>query len=213
MDTSSFFADSARQLNLGWTVTNRYNVYMVFLGIFLIFISFAVICFKSDYVNQIKSKKAVLVLSFIGFALLFWGIYNTYNNFSSTVLKIKNDIAKKGVCSIFVEETAASTFQNIVSDYVLPYEINNSVQEKIRQKLESVRDDSNDFIFKKRMPNATDSEINTAGPEETQIDDAIESALQQLQNNFVPTSTTNPFSNQSVPSSLVNNPFVVRPTN
>jgi hypothetical protein len=169
---------------------------LVFLGIFLIFISFAVICFKTDYVNQIKSKKAILVLSFIGFALLFWGIYNTYNNFSSTVLKIKNDISKKGICSIFVEETAASTFQNIVNDYVLPYEINNSLQEKIQEKLELVRDNSNDFIFKKRLPNATDSEINTGAIEDLPMDDIIESALKQLQDNFgapAPSLSGNPF--------------------
>jgi uncharacterized membrane protein len=198
MDSASFFADGARQLNLGWTVTNKYNVYLVFLGIFLIFISFAVICFKTDYVNQIKSKKAILVLSFIGFALLFWGIYNTYNNFSSTVMKIKNDISKKGICSIFVEETAASTFQNIVNDYVLPYEINNSLQEKIQEKLELVRDNSNDFIFKKRLPNATDSEINTGAIEDLPMDDIIESALKQLQDNFGPPAP-----------SLSGNPFLV----
>jgi len=141
--------DSSKQLNLGWTVTSWIFTAAFFLGVFLVAMLLVVLAVKPEYRNATSSRKGIIILGWVGFGLIIFGLWSTINSFYQVVQKINQDVRIRRGCSLFNPENARNAVETIAAN-------------------ENIDDDLSDFI-NARKNNVTTSSF--AG-DEYQFSDA-----------------------------------------
>ena len=116
---------SSKQLNLGWTVTNIWYLGAFFLGIILVLIALLILTFNSDYLNSTKSKQGIMILAWVGFAMILVGIWTTLSSFYKVVKRIAADVRRDPKCSLFTVETAVEAARLLQSSLGLEENVDN----------------------------------------------------------------------------------------
>lgn len=102
----NYISNPSKQLNMGWSAVSVWYVAAVVVGILTVAVSLLLLGLDSDYAKGNKSKKSVLVVAWIGFALIVVGIWLTIGNFYKIVKRIDADVQFKGENSLFFRDNA-----------------------------------------------------------------------------------------------------------
>lgn len=111
-----YITNPGRQINLASTVISFWYTGAVMLGIFLIAVALGIMVFKESYVSGQVSKRGLIILAWIGFAMILFGIWATINSFYGVVAKINNNIKAKKGCSLFQFENPVNAINIIASE-------------------------------------------------------------------------------------------------
>lgn len=103
---SRYFSDPTKQINMGWTVTKLYFIAAFYIGIILILTSLLIMTLNADYKNGTKSKRVLIILAWVGVAMVLFGIWSTLGSFYKLASKINLDVRRNPKCSLFSAETA-----------------------------------------------------------------------------------------------------------
>jgi len=136
----SYIGDPAKQINLGWTVTNFLYVASLFLGVVCIVLMGVVLLIDNAFLNSTKSKIGIVFLGWIGVSLIIYGLYGTISSFYSLVRKINKDVRDKRACSLFVTETAANAAKRLSADATLDLNAKHYVNQKKNDSLDEINE-------------------------------------------------------------------------
>jgi hypothetical protein len=159
----SYIADPAKQINLGWTVTNFLYVASLFLGVVCIVLMGVVLLIDKSFLNSTKTKVGIVFLGWIGLSLIIYGLYGTISSFYSVVRRINKDVRDRKACSLFVTETAANAAKRLGADATLDMNSRHYVEQKkydsqdLIKELELSRSNPQDAAFD--SPDANDAII------------------------------------------------------
>jgi len=105
-NVSKYFANPAKQINMGWTVTKLYYISAFYIGIILVLTSMLVMTLNADYKNGTKSKMPFVIVAWVGVAMILFGIWTTLGSFYTLASRINLDVRRNPKCSLFSAETA-----------------------------------------------------------------------------------------------------------
>lgn len=108
--------ESSKHINLGWTITSWIYTGSFFLGLLLVAMLLVVLAVKPEYRNNSASKKSIIILGWVGFGLILFGLWTTINSFYTVVQKINQDVRIKRGCSLFNPENARNAVETIAAD-------------------------------------------------------------------------------------------------
>lgn len=144
---NKYIADPAKQLNLGWTVIPYFYVAAFFIGLLLIAIMAIVLATNQDYRQGNKSKRGLVILGWIGFALVLFALWTTIGSFYKLVGRINTNVKVRGKCSFFQDDTASNTAKRIVADSVLSEGLRNHVAAESTRVLRKTAGNTIDLAF------------------------------------------------------------------
>ena len=125
---SKYVNNPSKQVNLGWTIVSVFYVLAVFVGLFLMGMSLLIMCTNSSMSSGNSSKKNMVIVAYVGLALLLFGLWSTINSFYGVVAKINSNIRTNGDCSLFVPDTAIDAARLLVSEAVLDDTVRDAVE-------------------------------------------------------------------------------------
>lgn len=129
-DFAKSSSDATKQLNIGWTVTSYILTGSFLIGLLLIALLLVILAVQKDYRENNKSKKDIVILGWVGFGLLIFGLWGTIGSFYGVVQKINQDVKLKRGCSLFNPENARNTVEVIAANEVLQDDINDYIGER-----------------------------------------------------------------------------------
>jgi hypothetical protein len=114
------------QLNLAWSVISVAYIGAIFIGLFLIMLLgvFLILSPNGD-------KRKIVIMGYVGIAMLLFGLMGTYFNFNAVVKTINNDVSRNKQ-SLFVPDDFDSALQ---SEALLTDENINNAKEDIKSRL------------------------------------------------------------------------------
>jgi len=126
-----YITNPGRQINLATTVISSWYTGALFLGAFLIAVALGIMVFKKSYSSGQESKRILLIIAWIGFAMMLFGVWSTINAFYGVVAKINNNIKAKKGCSLFQFENPVNAINIIASEATKDTALNAVVQKEI----------------------------------------------------------------------------------
>jgi len=123
-----YIGNPLKQLNMGYTLTSFFYLAAVFIGLLLMFILSFILLFNEGYKNNSVSKRAIIILGWVGFSLTLVGIWLTINNFYTVTNKINKIVKQKRNCALFLPESAESAIKILVSEAVADQRIEEILQ-------------------------------------------------------------------------------------
>ena len=129
-DFAKSSSDATKQLNIGWTVTSFILTGSFFIGLLLIAMLLVLLAVQKDYRENNRSKKDIVILGWVGFGLMIFGLWGTIGSFYGVVQKINQDVKLKRGCSLFNPENARNAVEVIAANEVLQDDINDYIGER-----------------------------------------------------------------------------------
>lgn len=126
----TYVSDPTKQLNLGYTVVSFWYIAAFFLGLFLVTVAFVIVGIRKEYRAGNKSKKGLMTLVWVGFALMLFGLWTTINSFYTVVAKINANVRQNKGCSLFIPESAQSAADVIASSSLLERNVEDLVSKR-----------------------------------------------------------------------------------
>ena len=111
----TYVGSPSKQLNMGWTLTSFMYTFAFFLGLILVLAAFVIMLAAEKYRIGSESKLPLLILAYIGIAMVLFGVFMTTNNFASVTSRIDASVRADGDCSLFAPDTAVNTAIQIAS--------------------------------------------------------------------------------------------------
>jgi hypothetical protein len=130
-------SDSTKQLNLGWTVTSWIFTAAFLVGLFLVAILLILLAVKPEYRNGDVSRKSIIILGWVGFGLMLFGLWSTINSFYTVVRKINQDVRVKRGCSLFNPENARNAVDAIAANEAIEDNLTNIINSRRRSIVSS----------------------------------------------------------------------------
>lgn len=178
---TKYGTNPSKQINLGWTVTKPwYLVVAVILGLFLITMLIVVLTTNNAYRTGTRSRRFLVILGWVGFALVLIGFWGTIVSFHTLVDRINFDVEQNGPCSLFSEESAKNAVELLASEYNLDHNLKVYVDQeknKLSDKLQK-----NGVLRATKKTNAANSLLVLDGPKTPSIEQAETKAATQLTN-------------------------------
>lgn len=140
----TYVTDPSKQLNLGYSVISFWYVAAFFLGLFFVSAAFIAMVFKKNYREGNDSKRPLVILIWVGFGLMVFGIWSSISSFYTIVSRINSNVRVNKECSLFMPESAQSAVDVLASSSLLTQNVN-EVVEKRRQALMGSRGVSDEY--------------------------------------------------------------------
>lgn len=135
---SKYVNDPSKQVNLGWTVVSFAWIAAIFIGLSLMTMTFVIVMLNQNLSNGLTSKRGIMALAYIGFALVLVGIWCTINSFYKVAARIDANVKRNPACSLFVNESATTATELLIDSAWLPDNVQNLLNvaqpEKIKLK-------------------------------------------------------------------------------
>ena len=112
---SKYVTSPSKQLNLGWTVTSLYYSMPVIIGLAIILYVMLTILFNDSYLSGTQSKRTLIFIAWVGFAMIVFGLFLTVKNFTAVVKRINANIRVFKEDSLFQADTAVTSFISTVN--------------------------------------------------------------------------------------------------
>jgi hypothetical protein len=112
---ASYLGSPSKQLNMGWTVTSFFYTAVFFIGVILILAAFVVMLSTKKLREGADSKLPLVIVAYIGIAMILFGVFMTTGNFAKVVDRINASVRADGDCSLFAPDTADSAAKQIAS--------------------------------------------------------------------------------------------------
>jgi hypothetical protein len=140
----TYVTDPSKQLNLGYSVISFWYVAAFFLGLFFVAAAFIAMVFRKNYREGSDSKRPLIILIWVGFGLMVFGIWSSISSFYTIVNRINTNVRVNKECSLFMPESAQTAVDVIASSSLLNQNVADVV-EKRRQALIGSRGTSDEY--------------------------------------------------------------------
>lgn len=140
----TYVSDPSKQLNLGYSVISFWYVAAFFLGLFFVAAAFIAMVFKKNYREGTDSKRPLVILIWVGFGLMVFGIWSSISSFYTIVSRINTNVRVNKECSLFMPESAQTAVDILASSSLLNQNVADVV-EKRRQALLGSRGVSDEY--------------------------------------------------------------------
>ena len=140
----TYVSDPSKQLHLGYSVISFWYVAAFFLGLFFVAAAFIAMVFKKNYREGTDSKRPLVILIWVGFGLMVFGIWSSISSFYTIVSRINTNVRVNKECSLFMPESAQTAVDILASSSLLNQNVADVV-EKRRQALLGSRGVSDEY--------------------------------------------------------------------
>lgn len=140
----TYVSDPSKQLNLGYSVISFWYVAAFFLGLFFVAAAFIAMVFKKNYREGTDSKRPLVILIWVGFGLMVFGIWSSISGFYTIVSRINTNVRVNKECSLFMPESAQTAVDILASSSLLNQNVADVV-EKRREALLGSRGVSDEY--------------------------------------------------------------------
>lgn len=135
----SYISTPATQINLGYTLISFWYTSAFYLGIFLVALSLMILGLRVDYRQGNKSKRSLVVLAYVGIAMILFSLYSTVGSFYEITTRINNDIKTKANCSLFSRELPNDVINRYTKEFTESERLNNQLAGAIQKQRDAYR--------------------------------------------------------------------------
>ena len=75
-----------------------------------------IIGLNTDFRNNTKSKRPLIIVGMIGLGMILFSLYGTVTTFYTTVTRINRSVKLDKDCSLFLPDTPAALFKKLASE-------------------------------------------------------------------------------------------------
>ena len=127
---NNYLSNPSKQINIGYTVVSFWSTGGFFLGLFLIIISLLIMILNNDYLHNNVSKNGLVVLAWVGLALVLTSLWSTIGSFYRCVGRINDNVKLKRNCSLFRPENPENALEVLASETLKEENVRNYINVK-----------------------------------------------------------------------------------